>query len=112
MTKRSAFTLAAALAGTLLVGAIAISLMSGGVSHAQGHTKPRVKHRVHTVTIRRTEPPSPAAVRTIDLGGTGTTLAPTSTEAGYGSEDEYEDEDEGSEEASFEPHEMEPLGDD
>jgi hypothetical protein len=55
MTKRSAITMAAGLAGALLVDVVAISLMLGSVSVASAgrQHKPVVKRQVQTVTVHK-----------------------------------------------------------
>lgn len=86
MTKRSAITMAAGLALALLVGVAAITLtMSGGATaHAGGHRKPKIEHRVQTVTIHRKASSTPSATtRVVHLPSSAAVTAPTSTSSGY-----------------------------
>jgi hypothetical protein len=87
MTKRSAITMAAGLALALLVGVAAITLtMSGGATaHAGGHRKPKIEHRVQTVTIHRKASGAPApTTRVVHLpSSTAPAAAPSTGSSGY-----------------------------
>jgi hypothetical protein len=75
MTKRSALTMAAGLALSLLVGVVAMSLMVGGtsVANADRQHKPIVKHRVETVTVhRKADTPPTGGVQVIHLSPSST----------------------------------------
>jgi len=87
VTKRSALTMAAGLALSLLVGVLAISLTLGGTSVASASRdhKPIVKHQVKTVTVhRKADAPSSSAVRIVHLGST----APAASSSTFGSSDD------------------------
>jgi hypothetical protein len=94
MTKRSAITMAAGLAGALLVGVVAISLMLGSVSVASAgrQHKPVVKRQVQTVTVHKKSNASLSGggVRIVHLSSSGSATSMTTT-AGY-SDDGYESE--------------------
>jgi hypothetical protein len=98
MTKRSAITMAAGLAGALLVGVVAISLMLGSVSVASAgrQHKPVVKKQVQTVTVHKKSNASLSGggVRIVHLSPSGSATSMTTT-AGY-SDDVYESEGAGS----------------
>jgi hypothetical protein len=90
MTKRSAITMAAGLALALLVGVTAISLTlgDGAAASVSGHRKPKIEHRVQTVTIHRKASSTPAPSRVVHLASGAATSA---TASGY-SESESESE--------------------
>jgi hypothetical protein len=90
MTKRSAITMAAGLALALLVGVAAISLTlgDGAAASVSGHRKPKIEHRVQTVTIHRKASSTPTSPRVVHLASGAATSA---TASGY-SESESESE--------------------
>ncbi len=116
MTKRSAITMAAGLALALLVGVAAISLTlgDGAAASVSGHRKPKIEHRVQTVTIHRKASSTPAPSRVVHLASSSASGAATSATASGYSESESEALDDSSSEDSESHAESGPVevGDD
>jgi hypothetical protein len=95
MTKRSAITMAAGLALALLVGVAAISLTlgDGAAANANGHRKPKIEHRVQTVTIHRQAPnTSGPTTRIVQLpSGSASGVATSTTSGGYSESEGFDD---------------------